>query len=160
MYKGSFVSCFQRYRPSKSWYSRVNRNLSSAHLNGSTNQPDLKNYFVNKNLSYLTFGFFWLFWWKYKLNWKVSTLPILEYFNRPFSHVTKSRIFKHLNLRRKAYCEFRANLLENHFRYPKLDSNLPSWLASRCHMATFWKTLVTGPLFQVLLLGSSPPKTT
>ena len=39
---------------------------------------------------------------------------------RHFSQVTKSRIFKNLNLRRKADCNFRGNLLEKHFRHLKL----------------------------------------
>ena len=95
MYKGSFVSCFQRYRPSKSWYSRVNINLSSAHLNGSTNQPDLKNYFVNKNLSYLTFGFFGYFdenisWTeKFQLSQSLNTLigPSVTWPKAVFSNI-------------------------------------------------------------------------
>ena len=60
---------------------------------------------------------------------------------RHFSHVTKSRIFKNLNLRRKADRKFRSNLLKNHFRHLKLYSNPPIWLArSRCHMSAFRKT--------------------
>ena len=62
-------------------------------------------------------------------------------FIRYFSHVTKSRIFKGLNLRKKADRNFRDNFLKNHFRHLKLYSNRPSWLAwSHCHMGTFWKT--------------------
>ena len=61
--------------------------------------------------------------------------------NRPFSHVSKRRIFKNLNLRKKADRNFRGNFLKNHFRHLKLYSNSPSWLTrSRCHMGTFWKT--------------------
>ena len=60
--------------------------------------------------------------------------------NRHMSHVTKSHIFKYLNLRKKDDCKFHVNFLKNHFRHLKLCSNLPSWLArSRCHMGTFWK---------------------
>ena len=60
---------------------------------------------------------------------------------RHFSHVSKSRIFKNLNIRRKADRDFRGKLLVNHFRHLKLHSNPPSWLArSCCHMGTFWKT--------------------
>ena len=56
-------------------------------------------------------------------------------------HVTKSRIFKNLNLRKKADRNFRGTFLKNRFRHLKLYSNPPSWLArSRCHMGTFWKT--------------------
>ena len=59
---------------------------------------------------------------------------------RHFSHVTKSRIFKNLNLRKKADRHFHGNFLKNYFRHLKLYSNPPSWLArSRCHMGTFWK---------------------
>ena len=61
--------------------------------------------------------------------------------SRHFSHVTKSRIFKILNLRKKADRNFRRTFLKNRFRHLKLYSNPPSWLArSRCHMGTFWKT--------------------
>ena len=62
--------------------------------------------------------------------------------SRYFSHVTKSRMFKNLNLRKKADRNFRCTFLKNRFRHLKLYSNPPSWLArSRCHMGTFWKTL-------------------
>ena len=60
---------------------------------------------------------------------------------RHFNHVTKSRIFKNLNLRKKTDRNFRGTFLKNRFRHLKLYSNPPSWLArSRCHMGTFWKT--------------------
>ena len=59
---------------------------------------------------------------------------------RHFSHVTKSRIFKNLNLRKKADRNFRGTFLKNRFRHLKLYSNPPSWLArSRWHIGTFWK---------------------
>ena len=59
---------------------------------------------------------------------------------RHSSHVTKSRIFKNLDLRKKADRNFRRTFLKNRLRHLKLYSNLPSWLASsRCHMSTFWK---------------------
>ena len=61
--------------------------------------------------------------------------------NRHFSHVTKSRIFKILNLRKKADRNFRRTFLKNRFRHLKLYSNTRSWLSrSCCHMGTFWKT--------------------
>ena len=47
-------------------------------------------------------------------------------FIRHFIHVTKSRIFKGLNLRKKADRNFRDNFLKNHFRHLKLYSNRPS----------------------------------
>ena len=65
----------------------------------------------------------------------------LRFFFRHFSHVTKSRIFKNLNLRKKAHRNFRGTFLKNRFRHLKLYSNPPSWLArGRCHMGIFWKT--------------------
>ena len=60
---------------------------------------------------------------------------------RHFSHVTKSRIFKNLNLREKADRNFCRTFLKNCFRHLKLYSNPPSWLARDCcHLGTFWKT--------------------
>ena len=53
----------------------------------------------------------------------------------------KARIFKNLNLRRKADRNFRGTFLKNRFRHLKLYSNPPSWLArSRCDMGTYWNT--------------------
>ena len=75
---------------------------------------------------------------QYKFDQDYSTR---EAQRRHFSHATKSRIFKNLNLRKKADLNFRGKFLKNHFRHLKLYSNPPSWLArSRCHMGTFWKT--------------------
>ena len=42
---------------------------------------------------------------------------------RHFIQATKNRIFKNLNLRKKAGRNFRGNLLKNHFRHLKLYSN-------------------------------------
>ena len=57
--------------------------------------------------------------------------------SRHFSHVTKSRISKNLNLRKKADRSFCGNFLKNHFRDLKLYSNPPGLLVrSRCHMGT------------------------
>ena len=70
---------------------------------------------------------------------QVSETEFLNNKTRHFSHVTKSRIFKNLNLRKKANRNF--FFLKNRFRHLKLYSNPPSWLArSHCHMDTFWKT--------------------
>ena len=85
---------------------------------------------------------------------------------RHVSHVTKSRIFKNLNLRKKSDHNFRSTFLKNRFRHPKLYSNPPSWFVrSRCHMSAFWKTKDWGWNFwdwswnfQVLVHGSSAPK--
>ena len=46
--------------------------------------------------------------------------PFKHSHNRHFSHVTKSRIFKSLNLRKKADRNFRSTFLKNHFRQLKL----------------------------------------
>ena len=46
--------------------------------------------------------------------------------SRHFSHMTKSRIFKNLNLRTKADRNFRRTFLKNRFRYIKLHSNPPT----------------------------------
>ena len=53
--------------------------------------------------------------------WWCCLNPVLT--NRYFSHMTKSRIFKSLNLRRKADRSLCHNLLEKHFRHLKLYSN-------------------------------------
>ena len=78
--------------------------------------------------------FFYLFFFFYL---KYFENVIFFTTTRDFSHMTKSRIFKNLNLRKKADRTF----LKNRFRHLNLYSNSPSWLArSRCHMGTFWKT--------------------
>ena len=65
----------------------------------------------------------------------------LSSYIRHFSHMTKSRIFKNLNLRKKADRNFRRTFLKNRFRHLKFYSNPPSWLArGRCHMGTIWNT--------------------
>ena len=46
---------------------------------------------------------------------------------RHFSHVTKCRIFKNLNLRKKPNRNFRGTFLEKRFRHLKLYSNPPDW---------------------------------
>ena len=61
--------------------------------------------------------------------------------SRHFNHMTKNRIFKILNLRRKANRNFHGTFLKNCFRHLELYSNPPGWLASsHCHMGTFWET--------------------
>ena len=57
-----------------------------------------------------------------------------------FSYVTKSRIFKILNLRKKANRNFRSTFLKNRLKHLKLYSNPLRWLARSRHMDTFWKT--------------------
>ena len=93
-------------------------------------------------------GQFWFYGPNLPKNWissqnqKKWTSPLIFlYSNRQFSHVTKSRIFKYLNLRKKADRNFCRTFLKNRFRCLELYSNPPSWLAkTRCHMGTFWKT--------------------
>ena len=85
-----------------------------------------------------------------QFNWKIHVVEFIfrqssrlraNNFTGQFSYVTKSRIFKNRNLRRKADRHFRGSLLKNHFRHLKFYSNPPSLLArSRCHMSAFWKT--------------------
>ena len=43
--------------------------------------------------------------------------------SRRFNHVSRSRISKNLNLRKKADPNFRGNLRKNHFRHLNLYSN-------------------------------------
>ena len=97
-------------------------------------------------------NFFLLFQWnsfikiKNKVLWLLHSLTRNDSNNkyiliRHFSQVTKSRILKNLNLRKKADRNFCRTFLKNRFRNLKLYSNPPSWLARcRCHMGTFWKT--------------------
>ena len=58
--------------------------------------------------------------------------------SRWFIHVTKGRILKNLNLRKKANRNFRCPFLKNRFKHLKLYSNPASWLArGRYYMDTF-----------------------
>ena len=64
---------------------------------------------------------------------------------RHFRHVTKTRIFKSLNLSKKADRNFCRTFVKNRFRHPKLYSDpwgmKSCWLArSRGHIGTFWQT--------------------
>ena len=78
---------------------------------------------------------------KTKRKGHILVLHLVFYFEDVSNILTKSRIFKNLDLRKEADRTFHSNLLKNHCRHVKLYSNLPSWLArSRCHMGTFWKT--------------------
>ena len=53
--------------------------------------------------------------------WLCCLNPALT--KRHFSQITKSRIFKNLNLRRKSDWSFCSNMLGNHFRCLKLHLN-------------------------------------
>ena len=60
---------------------------------------------------------------------------------RQFSHITKSRIFKDLDLRKKVDCNFRGDFWKSHFKHLTLYSNPPGWMGrSCCHMGTLWMT--------------------
>ena len=59
---------------------------------------------------------------QFKLKFDTKINSYMQNSIRHFSHVTKSRIFKNLNLRRKTNCDLCDNLLKNHFRYLKLYS--------------------------------------
>ena len=65
----------------------------------------------------------------YKTNFK--------FYYTHLSHVTKSRVFKILNLRRKDDCNLRGNSVRNQLRHLKLYSYPPRLLARRRHMGTF-----------------------
>ena len=74
---------------------------------------------------------------------------------RHFSHMTKSFIFKNLNLRKKVNCNFRGNFLKNHFRHLKLYSNPPSWLARSCFIwAPFERQNIEVHIFESANLSS------
>ena len=65
----------------------------------------------------------------------------LNFLTGHFRHVTKNRIFKNLNLRKKADRNFCRTFVKNRFRHLKLYSNSQSWLARGCcHMGTSSKT--------------------
>ena len=68
---------------------------------------------------------------------------------RHFSYVTKSCIFKNLNLRKKADRNFCSTFLKIRFRHLKLYSNRPSWLArSCCHSAPFERQKIEVHIFE------------
>ena len=77
-------------------------------------------------------------------------LVILMPLCRHFSHVTKSRIIKNRNMRKKkANRSFCNTFLENNFKHLKLYSNPPSWLArSRCHVDTFKRQKIEVHIFE------------
>ena len=68
--------------------------------------------------------------------------------NIHFSCVTKIRIFKNVNIRRKADHNICSNLLEKHFRQLKLYSNSQSWLVRSCyHIGIFLEKNVAVHIF-------------
>ena len=87
----------------------------------------------------------WIWWWCLLfLFWTFMSKYVRKNPNclsRHFCLVTKSRIFKNLNLRRRSNCNVPGKLLQNHFRHLQLWSNPESWLArSCCHLGNFRKT--------------------
>ena len=56
-------------------------------------------------------------------------LKNLQNMSRHFSHVTKSRIFKYLDLRKKTNRNFCGIFLKNRFRHLKLYSNSPKLIS-------------------------------
>ena len=100
---------------------------------------------------------------------KINFLTNLPSVSRHFSHVTKSRIFKNLNLRKKADRNFRCDFLENHFRHVKSFQAFKSPKLIGQKLLSFWHLLknkrltlifLREPIFQVLIRGSWPPKKT
>ena len=72
--------------------------------------------------------------------WNTHITQYLEKQSRHFSHVTKTHIFKNLNLSKKLDHSFCGNFLKNYFRHLKLYSNPRSWLVrNRCHIGLHWK---------------------
>ena len=129
------------------WIKFVQKSISDLKQKKRT-PPLISAYSRVKVSSFTLNGQFWLYGPNLAKNWissqnqKKWTAPLIFlYSNRQFSHVTKSRIFKNLNLRKKANRNFRGTFLKSHFRHLKLYSNPLSWLArSRWHMGTFWKS--------------------
>ena len=96
----------------------------------------------------------------------VHFYTILDTFIRHFSHVTKSRIFKNLNLTKKADRIFRGIFLKNRFRHLKLYLN-PQ--ADCPGAAVMWAPfeiqkievhILREPTFQIWVHGSSALKKT
>ena len=80
-----------------------------------------------------------------------------------FSHVTKSRIFKNSNLRRKDLRSFRGNLLQNHFRnLNNIQISQVDWAEVILVWAPFERQKVEVYIFDRTnfsgFAGSSPPK--
>ena len=85
--------------------------------------------------------------------------------SRHFSHVTKSRIFKNLNLRKNADLNFRGTFREKSFQTPKLILKSPKLIGPESlSYGQLLKdkrlkfTFSREPTFQVLVRGSSAPK--
>ena len=84
---------------------------------------------------------------------------------RHFSHLTKSRIFKNLNSRKKADRNFHRTFLKNRFRHLELYSIplIGQKLLSYGHLLKDERlkfTFLREPTLQVLVRGISPPKKT
>ena len=109
----------------------------------------------NKNL--ITATFISIFDGKLILNSWSSLLPL----GTSVTWLTKIRILKNRNLRRKADRSFRGNSLKNHFRHLNLYSNPQSWWLE---VVVIWAPLERQKVelhifaFLILLPGSSPLK--
>ena len=86
---------------------------------------------------------------------------------RHFSHMTKIRIFKNVNLRKIADSNFLGNFLKKPFQAPKILFKSPKVIGQKllsCRHVLKYKrlkfTFLRGPAFQVMVCGSSPPKKT
>ena len=94
---------------------------------------------------------------------QVSETEFLNNKTRHFSHVTKSRIFKNLNLRKKADRSF--HFPEKPFQAPKIIFKSPKLTGEESltygHLLKDKRlkfTFLREPTFQVLVRGISPPK--
>ena len=84
-----------------------------------------------------------------------------------FSHVTKSSIFKNLNLRRKADRKLSGQFAEKPLQAPKIIFRSPKLIGQKILSYEYILkgkrlkfTILGGPTFQVLLRGNSPLKKT
>ena len=94
--------------------------------------------------------------------WKPETLR-----SRHFSHVTKSRIFKNLNLRKKSRSQLSRHFPEKPFQAPKIIFKSPKLIGQESlsygHLLKDKRlkfTFLREPAFQVLVRRSSAPKKT
>ena len=90
-----------------------------------------------------------------------------QYIGRYFSHVTKSRIFRNINLRKKSRWRLSRHFPEKPFQTPKIIFKSPKLIGQKslsyAHLLKDKRlkfTFLRQPTFQVLVCGSSPPKKT
>ena len=109
-------------------------------------------YLQNQLRSFIALGL--VFMYERKFNHRSWERSI----GRHFSHVTKSRILKNLNLRKKADSNFPSNSLKNHFKSPKLIDQKSLLHGHLLKDKRLNFTFLRRPIFQVLVSGGSPPK--